>query len=48
MEAVATAVYLEAFYQVARAKGWTEDTRRSWFIEMHRSLGLSWPTAMAI
>ena len=41
--ALATAVYLEAFYQVARAKGWTKYTRRAWFAEMHRVLGMPLP-----
>jgi len=43
MGALTQAVYLEAFYQAARAKGWTEDTRRAWFTEMHRVLGLALP-----
>jgi hypothetical protein len=43
--ALTTAVYLEAFYQAARAKGWTEATRRAWFTEMHRVLGMPFPAA---
>lgn len=48
MGTLATAVYLEAFYQVALAKGWTDDTRRAWFIEMHRTLGLPWPASVSV
>ncbi len=46
MEALLTATYLEAFYQVAHAKGWTEDTRRAWFSEMHRVLGVPSPAVL--
>lgn len=40
---MATAVYLEAFYQAARAKGWSADDRVTWFKMMHRPMGYPTP-----
>jgi hypothetical protein len=45
MSTLTIAVYLEAFYRVALAKGWTKYTRRAWFNEMHRVLGMPFPVA---